>query len=104
MCTPLTKLSPSELKEISPYIHQLFYEANRFREIRNFFTHLDEVFTNMDRHGMTGALKTNCGIEYLPIQKDVCILSGITIQSTLPIKEKPMKSPLINLPLIICSE
>jgi hypothetical protein len=50
--------------ELSPFINQMYDHANKFREVRNFFTHLDEVLTNMDKYGITGAVKTNCNITY----------------------------------------
>lgn len=62
LLTPL--IQKDQLMEISPLIQQLYDHANKFRKVRNFFTHLDEVFTDMDKHGITGALKTNCGIVY----------------------------------------
>jgi len=45
-------------------ISQLVQELERFRELRNFFSHLDERIANLDEHGITGTVKTNCGIEY----------------------------------------
>jgi hypothetical protein len=53
-----------KLMELTPFIQQLYDHANKFRKVRNFFTHLDEVLTDMDKHGITGPAKTNCGIEY----------------------------------------
>jgi len=35
-----------------------------FRELRNFYAHLDERLTNLDRHGITGEQSTKCGITY----------------------------------------
>lgn len=69
LLTPLTKLSQRQLMELSPFIHNLYAEANKFREVRNCFTHLDEVLTDMDKHGVTGPVKTNSGIDYLPSAK-----------------------------------
>jgi hypothetical protein len=50
--------------ELTPFIQDLYNYSNKFRAVRNFFTHLDEVFTDMDEHGVSGVRKTNCGIEY----------------------------------------
>ena len=54
LLTPLRRVDQVELMELSPYVNSLYIEADRFREIRNCFTHLDEVFTDMDKHGITG--------------------------------------------------
>ncbi|MGA9171073.1 MAG: hypothetical protein WBZ20_13125 [Nitrososphaeraceae archaeon] len=64
LLTPLIKSDPATLMELSSPVQQLYSCADKFREVRNCFTHLDEVLTNMDKHGITGAAKTNCGIEY----------------------------------------
>lgn len=69
LLTPLTRVDQNELMELSPYVNSLFNEADKFRNVRNCFTHLDEIFTDMDKHGITGAAKTNCGIEYMPSAK-----------------------------------
>jgi hypothetical protein len=57
------------LAELTPFINELFEYADKFRKVRNFFTHLDEVLTNMDRHGVNGPAKTRCGIEYTEAAK-----------------------------------
>jgi hypothetical protein len=62
--TPLKDLNSSELLELKTIITSLFKEADKFREIRNTYTHLDEVLTNMDRHGVDGYLLTDCNLEY----------------------------------------
>jgi hypothetical protein len=68
---PLKVLKKNDqLMELAPFIQQLYDHANKFRKVRNFFTHLDEVLTNMDEHGITGPAKTNCGIEYTSTGKD----------------------------------
>jgi hypothetical protein len=58
-----------QLMELTPFINHLYDHANKFREVRNFFTHLDEVLTDMDKHGITGPANTNCGIEYAATAK-----------------------------------
>jgi hypothetical protein len=58
-----------QLLELTPFIDELFEHANKFREVRNFFTHMNEIFTNMDKHGITGAKNTNCGITYTATAK-----------------------------------
>jgi hypothetical protein len=52
------------LMELQENLQSLFDYANKFRNVRNFFTHLDEALTDMDRHGITGSSSTNCGISY----------------------------------------
>jgi hypothetical protein len=64
LTTPLLNLKNGYLLELEDSVKKLFDYANRFREARNFFTHLDEVLTNMDKHGITGAANTGCGIQY----------------------------------------
>jgi hypothetical protein len=60
LLTPLKQ--KNQLMELAPFMQQLYYTANSFRKIRNFFTHLDAVLTDMDIHGITGAINTNCGL------------------------------------------
>jgi hypothetical protein len=50
--------------ELREPIQIIYNYANNFRKARNFFTHLDEVLTNMDEHGITGSATINCGITY----------------------------------------
>lgn len=52
------------LMELREYIQSLDDYANKFKDARDFFTHLDEVLSKMDKHGITGSLSTNCGITY----------------------------------------
>jgi hypothetical protein len=65
--TPLKE--KNQLMELTPFIQQLYHTANRFRKVRNFFTHLEAVLTDMDMHGITGAINTNCGITYTTTAK-----------------------------------
>jgi hypothetical protein len=62
MCKSLTNIC--NLLELKTPIEQLCESTDKFRDIRNFFTHLDERLCNLDTHGITGAIKTNCNIEY----------------------------------------
>jgi hypothetical protein len=55
----------NHLAELSPFIDKLFEYTDKFRKVRNFFTHLDDVLTNMDKRGVNGPIKTKCGIEYI---------------------------------------
>lgn len=62
--TPLKDLKSTELIELEALIKCLFNEANKFREIRNAYTHLDEILTDMHKHGVDGYLLTDCNLEY----------------------------------------
>jgi hypothetical protein len=64
LTTPLLRPKDGSLMELQLPIQRLFNCADNFRNARNFFTHLDEVITNMDKHGITGPATTNCGITY----------------------------------------
>ena len=59
-----------ELFDLKPKIQKLFDEANKFRTVRNFFTHLDNVLKNPEGHGVDGPLKTEFGIEYAESAKN----------------------------------
>jgi hypothetical protein len=61
---PLLNAKEDSLMELGEPVRTLYNCANNFRSARNFFTHLDEVLTNMDQHGITGSATTNCGIKY----------------------------------------
>jgi hypothetical protein len=64
LTTALLKIKNGSLLELEASIRKLFDCANMFREVRNFFTHLDDVLTDMDKHGITGSANTDCGIQY----------------------------------------
>jgi len=59
-----------DLLELKPKIDQLYEATNKFRDVRNAFTHLGEGLTNLEKHGVNGPLKTNCGIEYTETAKN----------------------------------
>jgi hypothetical protein len=62
---PLKDRTSDELQELEKPVKSLYDYAERFREIRNFYTHLGEAITNkMDRHGVSGPLSTKTGITY----------------------------------------
>jgi hypothetical protein len=63
LLTPLVR-NESACFEIGKYVKELYRLANAFRQIRNFFTHLDEVITDMDVHGISGPVSSACGIDY----------------------------------------
>jgi hypothetical protein len=65
LLAPLQNKNDVSLFELKDPIEKLYNRANDFRDIRNFFTHIGEILTDMDRHGITGAASTDCGIQYM---------------------------------------
>jgi len=59
-----------DLMELKLPVKQLLRNSKKFYPIRSFFTHLDEVLAKPNKHGITGAHKTNCGIEYTDTAKE----------------------------------
>jgi len=59
-----------ELYDIKPKIQKLFDETNKFRNVRNFFSHLDNVLKNLKDHGVDGPLTTEFGVEYTATAKN----------------------------------
>jgi hypothetical protein len=66
---PMSSLGRPELLELETPIKKLYDYALIFRELRNFFTHLGEAITDMDRHGISGPMVTDSGIAYAPSAK-----------------------------------
>ena len=62
LLTPLKKTG--NLMELSSPLLQLHRNTKQFKDVRDFFTHLDERLSKLSVHGITGATKTNCGVEY----------------------------------------
>ena len=58
------RLSQIELASLKQPLSELLRELERLRNLRNFFAHLDDRLANLDEHGITGSIQTNCGIEY----------------------------------------
>jgi hypothetical protein len=58
------RLSLTDLASINDPLSKLLAELERLREVRNFFSHLDDRLAKLDKHGITGSVHTNCGIEY----------------------------------------
>jgi hypothetical protein len=58
------KSERNNLMELRPFINQLWNATHRFRNIRDFFSHLDQTLGDLDEFGITGPMETNCGIEY----------------------------------------
>jgi len=55
-------LKEKNLPIISNIIENLYDLTDQFRDIRNFFTHLDERLSDLQKHGVDGPCQTNCGI------------------------------------------
>lgn len=66
MLKPLNKLDREELMELEAPVKSLYNYSERFKQIRNFFTHLGEAMTDMECHGISGPLVTDSGITYTP--------------------------------------
>jgi len=64
LLTPLVNVNPESLLELSAPIKELYKLSISFRGVRNFFTHLNEVLTNMDKHGISGPVTTDCHLSY----------------------------------------
>src|SRR5919199_2572223 len=70
MYNPLQILNKNDhLAELTPFINEFLWRTDKFRNVRNFFTHLDEVLTDMAKRGVNGPANTNCGIEYTKAAK-----------------------------------
>lgn len=52
------------------YLNKIKKGANKFRDIRNFFEHIDDRLINLDKHGVSGHTTTSCGITYEKEAKD----------------------------------
>lgn len=61
---PMNSLSGTDLSELESPVKKLYADALIFRQLRNFFTHLREAITDMDRHGISGSMLTAAGITY----------------------------------------
>ena len=66
MLAPLNNLTEGELLELEAPVKNLYNSSKRFKDIRNFYTHLGEALTNMARHGISGPAMTESGIMYSP--------------------------------------
>jgi len=77
-------LKSRDLFELSPLVKKLYDSSNKFREIRNYFTHLDEVLSNPSKHWITGSTYTSPVIEYVDTAVDCghLIFSGNKIYFT----------------------
>ena len=63
-------LTTHRLLELKAPVKKLLVNTKDFYEVRSFFTHFDEVLSTPLKHGISGATKTNCGIEYTSSAKE----------------------------------
>jgi hypothetical protein len=54
------------LLELGQFMRPLHKRANQFRDARDFFTHMDEALRGHSKHGISGPLKLECGVEFRP--------------------------------------
>ncbi|TXR91218.1 hypothetical protein DN390_29635 [Bacillus sp. SH7-1] len=59
-----TLIEEGNLMDLEEPIEHLYNEISKFRDVRNFFTHLDERLLKLEKHGVSGKNTANCGIEY----------------------------------------
>lgn len=66
----LSPILQHDLMELRPKIQNLYDAANKFRSVRNFFTHLGNVLREPEKHGVDGPLQTEFGAEYTDTAKN----------------------------------
>lgn len=64
----IESISKLDLMELTSPINKLYSEAKKFRDLRNFFTHINEQISELKQNGISGSCKTSCGIEYVNAQ------------------------------------
>ncbi|MEH6962872.1 hypothetical protein V7079_17840 [Priestia megaterium] len=70
MTADLYRITDALLKSTSvvnaeSHLKKIKKGSNKFRDLRNFFEHIDDRLINLDKHGVSGEINTNCGIDYL---------------------------------------
>ena len=50
--------------EIGNLIVSIFKQADKFRDARDFFTHMDEALRDHSKHGISGRLTLDCGVRF----------------------------------------
>ncbi|MES1038943.1 hypothetical protein [Peribacillus simplex] len=60
----------SETGDLKPHLNKIKRSSNKFRDLRNFFEHIDDRLTDFNEHGISGETETNCGISYTESAKD----------------------------------
>ncbi|CAN7409417.1 hypothetical protein LJR015_004007 [Peribacillus frigoritolerans] len=54
----------TETGALKPHLNKIKRSSNKFRDLRNFFEHIDDRLINLNEHGISGETNTNCGISY----------------------------------------
>ena len=52
------------LAGLQSHVNNIFNESNKFRDARNFFTHMDHHLGNRIDHGVSGPKTIGCGVEF----------------------------------------
>ncbi|MGW6663068.1 hypothetical protein [Peribacillus sp. NPDC055009] len=60
----------SETGDLKSHLNKIKRSSNKFRDLRNFFEHIDDRLTDFNKHGISGETETNCGISYTESAKD----------------------------------
>ena len=58
------RLQASKIERLNQPLAEMATALEKFRDLRNFFSHLDDRLAHLDRHGITGTVSAGCGIEY----------------------------------------
>lgn len=54
----------TETGDLKPHLNKIKRSSNKYRDLRNFFEHIDDRLTDFNKHGISGETNTNCGIYY----------------------------------------
>lgn len=68
LCKSLLK--SQNLMDLKESIENIFENANKFRKLRNFFTHIGEIIINKRKHGIDGPINSPSGLKYTKESKD----------------------------------
>lgn len=60
----LKRLKKEELFDLEEPVSALIDLLEEFRDLRNFYAHLDERLSDLKNNGFTGSCETGCGIRY----------------------------------------
>ncbi|WP_158738617.1 hypothetical protein [Alteribacillus sp. YIM 98480] len=65
-----TALGKQDTGKLKTHLNKVKRYSNKFRDLRNFFEHIDSRLINLDQHGISGETTTDCGIHYSPDTKN----------------------------------
>ncbi len=54
----------SDILDLNQFIRPLHDGAEKFRDARNFFTHMDEALRDYSIHGISGPATLDCGVQF----------------------------------------